>query len=140
MAAPFVISPPERRELMKVGNSRRARSEEGRRARIILDLGRGLSLRAISAGERCSVNTVQVVGKTSARHTSAEFVAFLADVVATQSADKEIHIIVDNLSAHKTKRVVAFLAEHPTVMVHDTPSYSSWLNQVESGSRSSSVT
>ena len=58
MAAPFVISPPERRELMKVGNSRRARSEEGRRARIILDLGRGLSLRAISAGERCSVNTV----------------------------------------------------------------------------------
>jgi transposase len=77
------------------------------------------------------VRTGQVVGKTSARHTSAEFVAFLADVVATQSADKEIHIIVDNLSAHKTKRVVAFLAEHPKVTVHYTPTYSSWLNQVE---------
>src|SRR5262245_1191328 len=48
-----------------------------------------------------------------------------------QSADKEIHIIVDNLSAHKTKRVVAFLAEHPNVSVHYTPTYSSWLNQVE---------
>ena len=46
--------------------------------------------------------------------SSEEFVAFLADVVATQSADKEIQIIVDNLSAHKTKRVVAFLAEHQT--------------------------
>jgi hypothetical protein len=51
MAAPFVISPPERRELMKMANSRSARSEDGRRARIILDLGRGLPLRAISAGE-----------------------------------------------------------------------------------------
>ena len=77
------------------------------------------------------VRTGQVVGKTSARHTSAEFVAFLADVVATQSADKEIHIIVDNLSAHKTKRVLAFLAEHPNLTVHYTPTYSSWLNQVE---------
>ena len=60
MAAPFVISPPERRELMKMANSRRARSEDGRRARILLDLGRGLSLRAISAGERCRVNTVRL--------------------------------------------------------------------------------
>src|SRR5262245_48612318 len=60
MAAPFVISRPERRELMKMANSRRARSEDGRRARIILDLGRGLSLRAISAGERCSVDTVRL--------------------------------------------------------------------------------
>ena len=77
------------------------------------------------------VRTGQVVGKTSARHTSAEFVAFLANVVATQPAGKEIHIIVDNLSAHKTKRVVAFLAEHPNVTVHYTPTYSSWLNQVE---------
>ena len=45
---------------MKIANSRSARSEDGRRARIILDLGRGLSLRAISAGERCSVNTVRL--------------------------------------------------------------------------------
>ena len=45
---------------MKMANSRSARSEDGRRARIILDLGRGLSLRAISAGERCSVNTVRL--------------------------------------------------------------------------------
>ncbi len=77
------------------------------------------------------VRTGRVIGKTSARHTSAEFVAFLADVVATQAADQQIHIIVDNLSAHKTKRVALFLAEHPNVTVHYTPTYSSWLNQVE---------
>ena len=75
--------------------------------------------------------TGEVVGKTAARHTSAEFVAFLTDVVATQPAGKPIHIIADNLSAHKTKRVEAFLDEHPNVSIHYTPTYSSWLNQIE---------
>lgn len=73
----------------------------------------------------------EVLGKTAARHTSAEFVAFLRDVIATQPRGKEIHLIADNLSAHKTKAVAAFLAEHPTVRLHFTPTYSSWLNQVE---------
>jgi len=77
------------------------------------------------------VSSGQVLGKTTPRHTSAEFVAFLADVVATQPEDKEIHVIVDNLSAHKTQAVAEFLAAHPNVALHYTPTYSSWLNQVE---------
>lgn len=40
-------------------------------------------------------------------------------------------VILDNLSAHKTKRVDEFLDAHPNVTVHFTPTYSSWLNQVE---------
>ena len=72
-----------------------------------------------------------VVGKTAARHTSQEFVAFLADLVANQPPGKEIHLIADNLSAHKTSRVGQFLAAHPKVHLHFTPTYSSWLNQVE---------
>ncbi len=54
--------------------------------------------------------------------------AFHTDVIATQSAAKEIHIILDNLSAHKTKRVAEFLANHPNGHFHYTPTYSSWLN------------
>lgn len=73
----------------------------------------------------------EVVGKTATTHTSAEFVAFLADVVATQPVDRQIHIIADNLSAHKTKRVTTFLEEHSNVQIHYTPTYASWLNQVE---------
>lgn len=73
----------------------------------------------------------EVLGKTAARHTSAEFVAFLGDIVANQPDQKEIHVICDNLSAHKTKKVDAFLDEHPMVRIHFTPTYSSWLNQVE---------
>jgi len=73
----------------------------------------------------------EVIDKTAARHTSQEFVAFLAEVVANQPRGKAIHLIADNLSAHKTKRVEQFLAAHPKVHLHYTPTYSSWLNQVE---------
>ncbi len=51
-------------------------------------------------------------GKTAERHTSAEFVAFLTDIVTHQPKGKEIHVIAENLSRR-------------------TPTYSSWLNQVE---------
>ena len=51
----------------------------------------------------------EVLGKTAARHTSAEFVAFLADIVVNQPATQEIHVIANNLSAHKTMHVTEFL-------------------------------
>ena len=76
--------------------------------------------------------TGAVLGRTAERHTSAEFVAFLTDLVAHQRRGQAIHVILDNLSAHKTKLVEAFLQEHSTVHLHFTPTYSSWLNQVES--------
>jgi transposase len=75
--------------------------------------------------------TGEVIGQTAPRHTSAEFVAFLGEVVASQLEDKAIHIILDNLSAHKTPLVNEFLEEHKNVTLHFTPTYSSWLNQVE---------
>jgi transposase len=78
-----------------------------------------------------NTKTGEVLGKTAARRTTEEFVAFLAEIVANQPRGKEIHVIADNLSAHKTKRVQQFLAEHPQVTLHFTPTYSSWLNQVE---------
>ena len=78
-----------------------------------------------------NTKTGEVLGKTAKRHTSAEFVAFLADIVANQPRRKAIHVIADNLSAHKTKRVKVFLDDHPNVQLHFTPTYSSWLNQVE---------
>jgi len=78
-----------------------------------------------------NTQTGQVQGKTAARHTSQEFVAFLEQVVAGVAPDRETHIICDNLSAHKTKLVDAFLERYPHVKLHFTPTYSSWLNQVE---------
>ena len=78
-----------------------------------------------------NTKTGEVLGKTAVRHTSAEFVAFLTDIVANQRRGKEIHVIADNLSAHKTERVEEFLDRHRNVHLHFTPTYSFWLNQVE---------
>ena len=77
------------------------------------------------------VKTGNVMGKTAARHTSAEFIGFLTQIVQKTPAGKEIHIILDNLSAHKTRAVQEFLHNNPRVRFHFTPTYSSWLNQVE---------
>jgi transposase len=75
--------------------------------------------------------TGEVLGRTAPRHTSEQFVAFLTDVVTSEPPEQEIHAICDNVSSHKTARVADFLAQHPNVKIHYTPTYSSWLNQVE---------
>jgi transposase len=77
------------------------------------------------------VKTGHVHGKTARRHTSEDFLAFLTEIVERNPGSKEIHIILDNLSAHKTKAVAGFLEQNARVRFHFTPTYSSWLNQVE---------
>src|SRR5215472_10853060 len=76
------------------------------------------------------VKTGKVHGMTARRHTSQHFIAFLEGLVQRTRA-KEIHVVLDNLSAHKTKDVDKFLQAHPRVRFHFTPTYSSWLNHVE---------
>jgi transposase len=73
----------------------------------------------------------EVLGQTVPRHTSAAFVDFLGELVASQPVGRAIHVIADNLSTHKTQAVRTFLIDHPRVRIHFTPTYSSWLNQVE---------
>lgn len=73
-----------------------------------------------------------MLDKTAQRHTSEQYVAFLGDIVASQSEQREIHLICGYLSSHKTARVQACLAAHRNVQMHFTPTHSSWINQVES--------
>jgi transposase len=77
------------------------------------------------------VATGRVKGKATERHTSLDFLQFMDEVVKGEPADREIHVILDNQSTHKTKAVQAWLEKHPNVQFHFTPTYSSWLNQVE---------
>src|SRR5260221_9711213 len=78
-----------------------------------------------------NTRTGEVLGKTSSRLTSVEFVEFLDQIVAIQPKENDIHLIADDLSAHKTKEVSVFLQANPHLRIHYTPAYSSWLNQVE---------
>jgi len=64
-----------------------------------------------------NTKTGEVLGKTAARHTSTEFAAFLTDIVIDQPSGKEIHVIADNLAAHKSKPVTDFLAAHPCMNI-----------------------
>jgi transposase len=85
----------------------------------------------LSLSAALNTRTGDVMGKTAPRHTSAEFIDFLSQIVASQPQGREIHIVVDNLSAHKTRSVFQFLQANPSLRIHYTPTYSSWLNQVE---------
>src|ERR1700745_729387 len=64
------------------------------------------------------VKTGKVQAKTASRHTSDEFVAFLQQVVSQCKRKQEIHIILDNLSAHETGKVEQFLQQHSNVKLH----------------------
>src|SRR5271156_1349071 len=61
------------------------------------------------------VKTGKVQGKTAERHTSAEFVGFLEQIISGCKPNQEIHIILDNLSAHKTNQVEQFLKRNANV-------------------------
>src|SRR5512133_1487036 len=64
------------------------------------------------------VKTGQVQGKTAKRHASADFIAFLTELIGKAKWAREIHIVLDNLSAHKTMAVEEFLEKHPKVRFH----------------------
>ena len=64
------------------------------------------------------------------RHRHEEFLAFLK-LVARAYPRRELHVVVDNYAAHKHPAVRAWLARHPRVRLHFTPTSASWLNLVE---------
>lgn len=78
-----------------------------------------------------NTQTDEVLGKTASRHTSAEFLAFLTDIVLKHPRRHEIRVIAENLSSHKTEQVNIFLAEHPNVQLYFNPTHSSCFNQME---------
>ena len=76
------------------------------------------------------VTSGKVFGACYERHTSADFIDFMDKAVAAH-ADREVHVVLDNFSAHKTAAVGDWLLAHPNVSFHYTPTSGSWLNQVE---------
>jgi transposase len=77
------------------------------------------------------VKTGKVIGKCRRRHRATEFQQFLNQIDANVPDDLDVHVVLDNLSTHKTPSVQRWFARHPRFHVHFTPTYSSWLNQIE---------
>lgn len=77
------------------------------------------------------VRTGRVLGECHRRHRAAEFLKFLGSIEASVAADLEVHVVMDNYGTHKTPAVRRWFARRPRFHIHYTPTYSSWLNQVE---------
>ncbi len=77
------------------------------------------------------VATGKVIGSIHRRHRAAEFKKFLAKLDNEVPADLDVYLICDNYSIHKAPPIMKWLAAHPRFHMHFTPTYSSWLNQVE---------
>jgi transposase len=78
-----------------------------------------------------NIKTGEVTGTMKPTRNQDDFIDFLETLSREYGKRKEIHVIVDNLSTHKTERVREWLDSHPNWRFHFTPTYSSWLNQIE---------
>jgi hypothetical protein len=77
------------------------------------------------------VATGEVLTKCRPRHRHQEFLGFLRQIKTSVPEDLDIHLVVDNYCTHKHGKVRTWLAQRPRFHVNYTPTYASWLNQVE---------
>jgi len=77
------------------------------------------------------VATGAVFAKCKPRHRHQEFLSFLRSLDQNIPPHLDVHLIVDNYATHKHAKVRTWLAQRPRYRIHYTPTYSSWLNQVE---------
>ncbi len=73
----------------------------------------------------------QVLAQCKRRHRHQEFLQFLRHIDSSVPKDLEVHLVIDNYATHKHPKVRRWLAARPRYHVHYTPTYASWLNQVE---------
>ena len=77
------------------------------------------------------IATGAVFTECKSRHRHQEFLSFLRRLDECIPAELDVHLIVDNYGTHKHSKVRIWLAQRPRYQIHYTPTYSSWLNQVE---------
>jgi putative transposase len=73
----------------------------------------------------------EVLAQCKKRHRHQEFLQFLKHIDANVAEDLDVHLVVDNYATHKHQKIRKWLAARPRYHIHYTPTYSSWLNQVE---------
>ena len=78
-----------------------------------------------------NVATGKVIARCKHQHRAKDLVAFFREIDAAVEPALAIHVILDNLSAHRGPEVKKWLLRNPRFSLHFTPTYSSWLNLVE---------
>jgi len=133
------LNPPENAIVLSVDEKTQIQALE--RAQPVLPIFRNVPERQSSDYIRHGTTTLfaaldvlsgNVIGDCSEKHCAEDFIRFLKKLDKVCNKRKVLHIIIDNLSAHKTKSVYEYLAARPGRFVfHFIPTHSSWLNLVE---------
>ena len=131
------LAPPKRAIVLSLDEKTQIQALD--RTQPMLPLRPGLAARRTHDYERhgttslfaaLEVGTGRVTTQARARHTGADFLAFL-ELVARTYPRGRLHIVLDNVSSHKTPAVEAWLGKHERVTLHFTPTSASWMNQIE---------
>lgn len=133
------LAPPENAIVLCVDEKSQIQALE--RARPILPLREGVPERQSHDYERHGITTLfaalqvasgKVIGECKDRHSHGEYIDFLSLLDRRCAKGKILHLVVDNVSSHKTKEVRQFLeSRKERFVVHYTPTHSSWLNLIE---------
>src|SRR6195952_566392 len=132
------LSPPNRALVLCVDEKTQVQALERRQPMLPLGLGyiEGVTHDYVRHGTTTlfaalDIANGQVMTQCRARHRHQEFLGFLKHIEANVPSDLDLHLVVDNYAAHKHPKVRAWLAERPRFTLHFTPTYASWMNQVE---------
>lgn len=132
------ISPPQNAVVLAVDEKSQIQALE--RTQPMLPMGLGYVEGVTHDYERHGTTTLfaaldiangAVLAQCKARHRHQEYLQFLKHIEQNVPQNLDIHIVVDNYATHKHPVVKRWLASHDRWQVHYTPTYSSWLNQVE---------
>jgi transposase len=132
------LDPPERAVVFSVDEKTQVQALDRTQPSLPLKAGRAATMThdykrngTTNLFAALDVATAKVLTLCQPRHRYREFLAFLKMVNSSVPAGMNLHVICDNVATHKHPRVRAWLARHPRVQLHFTPTSSSWLNLVE---------
>jgi len=132
------LSPPDQAVVLCVDEKSQIQALERSQPLLPLGLGyvEGVTHNYVRHGTTTlfaalNLATGTVISQCQRRHRHQEYLHFLRKIEANVPARFAVHLIVDNYATHKHPRVQGWLAAHPRYQVHFTPTYASWLNQVE---------
>ena len=124
-----VLSVDEKTQIQALGRTQRSLPMKPRHARTIThDYKRNGTTCLLAA---LDVATGKVVGQTVEQHRSEDFLAFLDHVAEGIKPRTPVHVILDNVSSHKSVKVHKWLKDRPDWTFHFTPTSASWMNAVE---------
>ncbi|OGU31322.1 MAG: transposase [Ignavibacteria bacterium GWA2_55_11] len=132
------LSPPQNAVVLCVDEKSQIQALERSQPMLPMGLGyvEGVTHNYLRHGTTTLFAALDIVNGTvladcKRRHRHQEYLGFLKTIDANVPSNLDVHIVVDNYATHNHPRVKRWLLRHPRWHVHHTPTYASWLNQVE---------